>query len=270
MGQPELSETFDAASIQGMDDIFVEPVAGREQALPDPAVEPVAGRDQVLPDPAVEALAGRDQVPPDPAEALTCPVQVPADDGVSLEEASKVLKLHVDTIKKRLRKGTLKGFKVTEKYGDRWLVSRSEIEGRSIEAVAGRDQAVAGRDQALPDLAVEAVTGRDYVLPDPAVEVRAGHDQAPPNPAPESMTGPIVDVEVDPDAVNASTNDAEYQRLMSIIESQAHQLRAAGDVIVYLKSEVDEAKTQIKLLTDSQHKAGWWARFCSWFTSPKQ
>ena len=248
MGQPELSETFDAASIQGMDDIFVEPVAGREQALPDPAVE---------------ALAGRDQVLPDPAEALTCPVQVPADDGVSLEEASKVLKLHVDTIKKRLRKGTLKGFKVTEKYGDRWLVSRSEIEGRSIEAVAGRDQA-------LPDLAVKAVTGRDFVLPDPAVEVRGGHDQALPNPAPESMSGPIVDVEVDPDAVNASTNDAEYQRLMSIIESQAHQLRAAGDVIVYLKSEVDEAKTQIKLLTDSQHKAGWWARFCSWFTSPKQ
>lgn len=40
-----------------------------------------------------------------------------------------------------------------------------------------------------------------------------------------------------------------------------------------LKAQLDEERrenAQLKLLTDSQHKAGWFRRFCSWFTSSKQ
>jgi len=33
----------------------------------------------------------------------------------------------------------------------------------------------------------------------------------------------------------------------------------------YLESQAETKDQQIKLLTDSQHKGGWWARFSSWF-----
>lgn len=33
----------------------------------------------------------------------------------------------------------------------------------------------------------------------------------------------------------------------------------------YLEAQLSEKESQIKLLTDSQHNAGWWGRFCSWF-----
>jgi hypothetical protein len=51
----------------------------------------------------------------------------------------------------------------------------------------------------------------------------------------------------------------------AVIEGQAHQLKAAGDVIMYLRAQVEEKESQLKLLTDSQHNRGWWVRFSSWF-----
>jgi hypothetical protein len=53
--------------------------------------------------------------------------------------------------------------------------------------------------------------------------------------------------------------------LLKVIESQAAQLKAAADVITYQRSQLEEKDSQIKLLTDSQHKGGWWARFNAWF-----
>lgn len=69
------------------------------------------------------------------------------------------------------------------------------------------------------------------------------------------------------------------QTLLQVIESQAKQiesltkqldantgqLKAAADVVTYLHEQVRDKDTAIKLLTDSQHKSGWWAKFCSWF-----
>ena len=49
---------------------------------------------------------------------------------------------------------------------------------------------------------------------------------------------------------------------MAIIESQAHQLKAAGDVIMYLRNEVEDAKAQVKLLTQDKRSVPWWKR---WF-----
>jgi hypothetical protein len=33
----------------------------------------------------------------------------------------------------------------------------------------------------------------------------------------------------------------------------------------YLESQLEIEREQVKLLTDSQHKAGWWHRLSSWF-----
>ncbi|HMY52694.1 MAG TPA: helix-turn-helix domain-containing protein, partial [Candidatus Obscuribacter sp.] len=53
----------------------------------------------------------------------TSDYQVVPTIGVSVQEAAKVLGLSVKTVKDRLRKGTLAGFKKKDKFGDAWLVS---------------------------------------------------------------------------------------------------------------------------------------------------
>jgi hypothetical protein len=43
------------------------------------------------------------------------------------------------------------------------------------------------------------------------------------------------------------------------------KLEAATYRIGYLESKLEDRDEKIKLLTDSQHKGGWWAKFSSWF-----
>ena len=181
---------------------------------------------------------------PDPMEVVIHPrleaVADPAQSGVSLEEASRLLRLHVDTIKKRLRKGSLRGFKVQEKFGEKWFVS------------------------------IEEIPIRDEVVTQPTVEAVPNPTQGVASPTSEDLVDPTQ--AVDGATLGTGDNAGQIARLVNslerkdgVIESQAHQLRAAGDVIMYLRSQLEEKETHIKLLTDSQHKAGWWSRFCSWF-----
>lgn len=225
MGQPDIQKTFNSVSVEGFDQIY-QPELTQAQSAPDPAQA----------DPHLEAQSGPDlEIQPDPSQ------------GVSLEEASKVFGLHVDTVRKRLQKGKIKGFKVADKFGDKWLVHRDELErARPI--------------QPCPTKPAQAAPEQIHAHP-------GEQDQGDPEVA---QADPVVDVEIGPAQSNPvqHRDDQEYARLMSIIESQAHQLKAAGDVIVYLRSEIDDAKTQVKLLTDSQHKQSeksWWRRFSSWF-----
>ena len=43
------------------------------------------------------------------------------------------------------------------------------------------------------------------------------------------------------------------------------KLEAATYRIGYLEAQLESERKQVKLLTDSQHKPGWWTRFCTWF-----
>jgi len=47
------------------------------------------------------------------------------------------------------------------------------------------------------------------------------------------------------------------------------KLEAATYRIGYLESKLEDRDEKIKLLTDSQHKGGWWAKFSSWFFKGK-
>ena len=60
-----------------------------------------------------------------------------------------------------------------------------------------------------------------------------------------------------------------FDVLSDVIRHQTEQIKLQNEMIKHLSGQVQEKDSQIKLLTDSQHKAGWWARFCSWFTSPR-
>jgi hypothetical protein len=230
MGQPELSEAFDAVSLQGLDEVFsAEPVPKAVAGETDQALVPVSEPVTTGPEPV-------------PAQVLEPVTNESGPDTVPIEQAASILGTSVAALKKRLRRGTIRGIKAESKHGEKWFVDASELPGEPIAA---------------------PVTGEVEPVPAPVIEPVASESEPVPAPIPDLVT-------VNVEAVPEPTSDtAEYQRLISIIESQAHQLKAAGDVIVYLKSEVEEAKSQIKLLTGSQHKTGKWAQFWSWFTGRK-
>ncbi len=70
--------------------------------------------------------------------------------------------------------------------------------------------------------------------------------------------------------VSAQTSFApELKSLLDVITKQAEKLEAASMRIGYLEARTENYETQIKLLTDSQHKRSWWARFGAWFIGQK-
>lgn len=178
------------------------------------------------------------------AEPITgAPEPVTDFRGVPVEEAAVLFGTSVNALKKRLRKGTLLGSKVEAKHGEKWFVDHSELPNQAR----------------VPSTSAEHVTSAKAPVTD-ALE-----------PVPPVMA-PVTDKSKPvPDAIHGELLPG-FERLVislekkdAVIESQAHQLKAAGDVIMYLRSQIEDKENQLKLLTDSQHKSGWWSRFCAWF-----
>lgn len=72
--------------------------------------------------------------------------------------------------------------------------------------------------------------------------------------------------------VSKAESSQVQDTVLAIVQQQSEQLKnaytyldAATARILYLQQQLDNKDQEIKLLTDSQHKAGWWARFSSWF-----
>lgn len=59
---------------------------------------------------------------------------------------------------------------------------------------------------------------------------------------------------------------SENDRLWQLLREKDAKLEALTMRTGYLEAQLELSKETIKLLTDSQHKSGWWTRFCSWFT----
>lgn len=154
---------------------------------------------------------------------------LPSDhQGLAVEEAANALGVSARTVIKRLRKGTLAGFKVQDKFGDKWVVSPEAISGA------------------------------------PLVEVEQGPGA--PHHSHEDGPGPT---HVGP----GEHHDLSMQRLLDIVERQSKELQAAHWRNGHLETRVADLEEQtriqndhIKLLTDSQHKTGWWVRFTKWCT----
>lgn len=247
MNQPNFEATS-KVSVEGFDEFYqVEAQAGLGQAQSDPVESAALGPEQAQSDPIESEAISPEQAQGDSLQEI----HPDPSDGVALEEAAKVLGLHLDTVRKRLQKGKIKGFKVADKYGDKWLVHKDELNKvrpfrpvQNIQAQAEPDLIQAYEVLDEPEQA-QRDPGQAQADPVVAIQLMAGQAQA----------SPVQKVQPAP----------EHERLMNIIESQAHQLKAAGDVIVYLKSELDDTKTNLKLLTDSQHKRGFWSRVSHWF-----
>ncbi len=155
---------------------------------------------------------------------------------ISVEEAASLLKISTNAVCKRLRKGSLVGKKIQGKFKDEWIV-----EGAGLIEVLDLDFSQ-GHHQDGPETATPETSSVQDQTKDSPSSVHEG-------PNPTSM-------------------------LVELVEKQAAKLEAAAGQIGYLQAQLESQTKaletrdeQIKLLTDSQHKAGWWSRFCSWFKS---
>ncbi len=66
-----------------------------------------------------------------------------------------------------------------------------------------------------------------------------------------------------------AANIGQPDKLLELIERQSKQLQDASCRIGWLESQLQEREKELKLLTDSQHKQGWWPRLRNWFTSDR-
>ena len=152
---------------------------------------------------------------------------------ISVDEAAKLLNVSSNAVCKRLRKGTLLGLKTPGKFKDEWLV-----EGAGLIEVLKVDFNTV---QDSPD---------EHFLESGTVQ-----DQ------PKDSGGSVQE------------SPGSVLRLVDLVEKQALKIEAAAGQIGYLQAQLESQKreleakdTQLKLLTDSQHKAGRMQRFWSWFT----
>jgi len=64
---------------------------------------------------------------------------------------------------------------------------------------------------------------------------------------------------------NQMRTAGSVDRLLTVIDEKDKKLEAATYRIGWLESQLQEREKEVKLLTDSQHKPGWWAKFSTWF-----
>lgn len=144
-------------------------------------------------------------------------------------QAAEILGINKRSVIRLIQEQKLKAIKQNGKY----LITREALDERMQSAtVAGPS-----RDEGPP-------TQVSYV----SVDIDG------PGPSRDEVAASNVVVEVE--APPSFTLDAH--KLLKELEGATYR-------VGYLEAQLAERDQQIKLLTDSQHKSGWWSRFASWF-----
>jgi excisionase family DNA binding protein len=185
-----------------------------------------------------EPLATLGQSTPDLAIATPDQTQATPDHaGLAIEQAAKILGVSNRTILRRLQKKTLDGFKINGPFGPEWRVSK--------KALTTHSQTLITLGLATPDLAiatpVQPQTSPVHLIFQDIEEEESEREQ--------------------PDSANSQTLTTTNIDIADLLL----KLEGASYRIGYLESKLEEKNSQIKLLTDSQHKPSWWAKFSSWF-----
>lgn len=154
---------------------------------------------------------------------------------ITVEQAASLLGISTNAVCKRLRKGVLKGTKKPGKFKDEWLV-----EGEGLIKIVELDFTPV--QDSPPELSENSRSFQDQTAP---------------------FSSSFQD---------SSSSSPELLQLIDLVEKQAAKLEIAAVQIGYLQAQLEsqtnllEAKdSQIRLLTDSQQKQGWWKQLCSWF-----
>ncbi len=231
----------------------------------------------------------------------------PSPEPVPVDLAAKLLGSSVNALKKQLRKGNVIGHKLDTKHGSKWFVEPSEVsrlaltdanlcQAPVVTTCAGIESAPVPTDANLCQAPVttcasieSAPVPTDANLCQAPVTTCASIESAPvPTDAnlcqaPVTTCASIESAPVPTDAnlcqVPVTTcsviqsepvpTSVETDEHLNYIQELQLKLEGATYRIGYLEAQLENERAQIKLLTDSQHKGGWWAKFSSWFFKGK-
>lgn len=146
---------------------------------------------------------------------------------LTVEEAAKRLEISPNAVIKRLGKGKLAGRKVPGQFGEKWMVDPS----------------------GLPQ----------------EVHVHISEEQPSPPPEEPGNSQGTASASQEQPSINDAIAKQSFDVLADVIRQQTEQIKLQNEMIKHLSTQVQEKDGQLKLLTDSQHKRGFWSRFGSWF-----
>lgn len=150
--------------------------------------------------------------------------------GIPVEEAAQIIGTSVNALKKRLRKGTLRGTKIESKHGEKWFVDLAELPAHLAPVTESK-----ATDAEQVTHAEARVTGASQVVPTGA----------------DGISG-----------LELINRIQELERKLEGATYRNGYLEAENDGLRALLGAKD---SHIRLLTDSQHKRGPWSQFWSWF-----
>lgn len=146
------------------------------------------------------------------------------------DEAARELGLSQRTIFKRLKDGSLTGFRIKGKFKKEWRIKPTVPIRKVIEGVPEAEE---------PSSESSGINGEKVQ---------------------EGLQEPLA---------NSSRSDSrisDLDKLLTVIHEKDRQLQAATFRNGYLEAQLEAKEREIKLLTDSQHKPSFWKGFWSWFT----
>jgi hypothetical protein len=153
----------------------------------------------------------------------------------TVAEAAKSFGVSEKTILRRLQKGTINGFKVQGQFGLEWRIESGPTSQVLFDNAVTKDR-----------------------TPEDIISV-------------EDSPAQVVEIAEDSPAqgVLKPLDTLGHDRLIDEQRHEIARLRQQLEGAIYrngyLESKLEDRETQIKLLTDTQNKGGWWARFSSWF-----
>ena len=192
------------------------------------------------------------QVPvPTNAELIEEPVVTCAEpEPVPVEEAALTLGVSLNALKKQLRKGAITGFKRQTKHGEKWFVDSTSLQnyGTLIQGFANQRRPVLTN----AELVEEPVADNSA-----QVLMAANECQAQVPASAELIEEPV--------ATCAEPEPVPVDKHLEVIQDLQRKIEVLTYRNGYLEAQLEAEREQVKLLTDSQHKLGWWTKFCSWF-----
>jgi len=143
----------------------------------------------------------------------------------TLSEASSHLNVNERTLRRWIKQGKIEAAKVKGAFGDEWRIMPGPVRS-GVDINPGQ----------CPDLSP------DRTMSTPAM--------------PGPMPGP------DPEVIELRTKLELAEQEKADLKKQ---LQGATYRNGYLEAQLEAERQTIKLLTDSQHKPGWWTKLAHWF-----
>ena len=195
------------------------------------------------------------------------------DSWLTLTQAATHFSVNEKTLRRWIKQGRVRASKIAGPRGEEWRIEPGQPRASRASFVPGHKRESLDILPVLPvkESLRESMTPLNLEPQSELIEVF------------EDMPG--LDIECrgmsSPDilrepSLSASIKQQELIELsarLSIFEKEnqelKEQLQGATYRNGYLESKLEERDKQILMLTDSQHKGGWWAKFSSWFFKGK-